>query len=950
VGSHRLSVQRKHGRAQTAIAAFAATICIVGLTNVVTAQASAQTPSAASDSFARTLVSGLGAANLGGSYSLGYAGPNPFSVADGAAQVTALSPGNSVSASLMDVKAADVDVKSTLVLSRVRNGSGLYHGVEARRSGDSSAYRGRMTVGSGGHAYVSLARSVAGRETFLTLAAIPTVVTAGQQIAVEMQVTGVNPVALQVRAWPAGGGVPDWQLVYNDNSDARITSAGGIGIWDYLSSSASPTSFAVRDLSATPLNLAPTSSVSAPISISTAPPAVTSPPPLTSSSTSTPTSTSAGTTPSVYSSSSSTLGAGNTAPGTTSTAQPPATTAPLTTPPTGRTTSSSTATVSSQSGPAPATTIVIGSATSSAVAAPTTAMVPTAPTMTAAPPITTAPNTTTPPPAPPSQTGDRGSMAVGSANYAIPGNALFVSPSGDDGSPGTIASPLRTVATALSRAAANRTIVLRGGTYHESVFIPDALAGLVIQPYPGEAAWFDGSTQVTNWSRSGSTWVSTGYNYDFDTSASFDSGSDAGGFVNSSYPMAAHPDQLFIDGKQLIQVASTGQVNADSFYVDTAGNRLIMGANPSGHDVRTSDLQKAIVVSAPNVTLQGFGVRRYATSLPQMGTVYLARSGDALRNMVLSDSATQAVGLWSGRFIIDHVTISNSGMTGISGAQVDGTSITNSLITNTNTEHFNGEPAGAAVKITRSRGITVTNNDFSNGRNVMGLWFDESVVGFTVTRNTMTNNGSEPNIQAELSDTGIIADNVLTDSSAGVLLFDSGNINVYNNTFGNNGLGSVFLNQDERRESTPGNNHDPRQPIPDSTCPWLLRNITIANNAFGWNGGPYGFQVYVLDKATGIPANSMNITIAGNAFHPKGSTTDNMVGWGGNDNHTLTLFQTPSALASGLGKSWDNVQVPVIGTALAMAIGPLFDHAVPLPSDLAALIGQPAGTKRIGSF
>jgi len=289
-------------------------------------------------------------------------------------------------------------------------------------------------------------------------------------------------------------------------------------------------------------------------------------------------------------------------------------------------------------------------------------------------------------------------------------------------------------------------------------------------------------------------------------------------------------------------------------------------------------------------------------------------------------------------------------MTGISGAQVDGTSVTNSVITNTNTEHFNGEPAAAAVKITRSRGITVTNNDFSNGRNVMGLWFDESVVGFTVIHNTMTNNGSEPNIQAELSDTGTIADNVLTDSSAGVLLFDSGNIKVYNNTFGNNGLGSVFLNQDERRESTPGNNHDPRQPIPDSTCPWLLRNITISNNAFGWNGGPYGFQVYVLDKATGIPASSMNITIDGNAFHSKGSTTDNMVGWGGNDNHTLTLFQTPSALGSGLGKSWDNVQVSVIGTALAMAIGPLFDHAVPLPSDLAALVGRPAGTKHIGSF
>ena len=99
---------------------------------------------------------------------------------------------------------------------------------------------------------------------------------------------------------------------------------------------------------------------------------------------------------------------------------------------------------------------------------------------------------------------NRGSAPVGSANYPVPAGAIFVSPTGNNTNAGTEAAPLRTVMAAVTKIPSNgaRTIVLRGGVYHESVKV-ESNRSATIQNYPGEAVWFDGSVPVTNWSAIG---------------------------------------------------------------------------------------------------------------------------------------------------------------------------------------------------------------------------------------------------------------------------------------------------------------------------------------------------------------------------------------------------------------------------------------------------------------
>ena len=577
------------------------------------------------------------------------------------------------------------------------------------------------------------------------------------------------------------------------------------------------------------------------------------------------------------------------------------------------------------------------------VTAPSTA--PTTPTATStAPrssPPTTAPSTTAAPTTapPPSAPSTAGAAPLGSTDYPIPAGAIFVSPAGSDGGTGSSGSPYATLAHAVSAAPAGATIVLRAGHYDEDVFIGKALT---IQNYPGEVVWMDGSTPVSGWTQSGSTWVHSGWNYQFDSSASFSKGSDAGGFVNSAHPLAAHPDQVFFDGQQLEQVASNP--GPGQFSVDYAAKTITVGSSPSGRAVRASNLQQAFVVGAGGVTLRGIGVRGYATSLWQMGTIYLGGStgGDVLSNLVIADNATQGLSLDTPRVVVNHVSAQANGMTGIHANASPGSTIENSSVTGNNTQRFNNAPATAGIKIGRLDQFTVRNNDVTGNPASNGIWTDENVTNFVITGNTVKDNG-EYGILTELSDTGIVADNYVAAAKYGYTAFDTGNVKVFNNAFRNNSVWDLGLSQDNRYQ--PGKSTAGVQPTPAD--PWLVRNIVAANNDF--TGATGLFEFYVLDKQTNRPADSMNITLDGNLFLTRsGSSGPWPVGWGGGDNTTVTTYATGPAFDSAKGKGSTNESVAA--GAAAPPAGSTQSYAVPLPADVATAVGVAAGTQHVGRF
>ena len=525
-----------------------------------------------------------------------------------------------------------------------------------------------------------------------------------------------------------------------------------------------------------------------------------------------------------------------------------------------------------------------------------------------------------------------GSLPVGAAIYTVPSGALFVDPAGNDSSSGTQSSPFRTVQRAINVAATGRTIVVRKGTYHEKLKIPSNKT-LTIQSYPSEAVWLDGSSVVTGWVKSGATWVKSGWTASFDSTPGFHAGS--GGdyrFIDPNYPMASHPDQVWVDGAPLAQVSSAAQVVAGTFYVNYGTDQLVIGSDPTGHTVTASDLSEAIFISSANSKVLGIGIRKFATPSVDVGTVRLAAPGIVLENVVVSDNANQGIFIRGTNVRLNKVTAERNGMIGVAAQYSDNLIVTSLLSQKNNTEHYNMAPESGGFKITRTRGITVRDSAFVDNLGP-GLWLDESCYNATVINNMMVGNGKH-GMSFEISSLAVIADNVLSNNtSTGLKINDATNVRIYNNTISNNGK-NVDLVQDLRRASDlsiPG--HDPRRPLPDPTVTWLLGNVQFMNNVVGALTGQY--SLYIRDYSYERSAAAMNITVNGNQLTPQISRY--LVVWGLTGT-AVAVYRTTTEFENGTG------QGPGNGDTQATT-GP-----IGLPSDIAALVGQPTGTRHLGPF
>src|SRR5262245_55000418 len=128
--------------------------------------------------------------------------------------------------------------------------------------------------------------------------------------------------------------------------------------------------------------------------------------------------------------------------------------------------------------------------------------------------------------------------------YPIPASGVyFVSPEGDDVNSGTsVTAPLRTIQQAVQVAPSGATIVIRAGTYRES--ITSLSKQLTFQPYPHEQVWMKGSVIVTDFVSDGELWRKDDWTYKFTPTADISA-------IDPAYPMAQYPDQVFLDGNPL---------------------------------------------------------------------------------------------------------------------------------------------------------------------------------------------------------------------------------------------------------------------------------------------------------------------------------------------------------------------------------------------------------------
>jgi hypothetical protein len=164
------------------------------------------------------------------------------------------SAGAGRSAFLAGVSQRDLDVSVRVALDKPATGGGTYLSVLGRRTGSGTQYESQVQVVSTGAVRVGLRRVVSGTATGLTLVTVPGVTySAGQQLVVRLQVSGVSPTTLRTKVWLAGTPEPAAWTSEATDSTAALQNPGGLGLVSYLSGSATnaPVTATYDDLTAT---------------------------------------------------------------------------------------------------------------------------------------------------------------------------------------------------------------------------------------------------------------------------------------------------------------------------------------------------------------------------------------------------------------------------------------------------------------------------------------------------------------------------------------------------------------------------------------------------------------------------------------------------------------------------------------------------------------------------
>ncbi len=207
------------------------------------------TEALAEDSFTRTVSSGWGSADVGGSWTTWPSSPSgSLLVGSGFGQMVQSTPASSRVAQLRDVASTETLVDATISPDKVTTGGGLYVNVAGRRVSTGAEYRAKLRLRSDGRIGLGPVRtSSSGSETALqSRQLLPFSYSAGDEIRVKVEVTGTSPTTLRAKAWLVGDPEPPTWFFDVQDSTSGLQAPGGIGFNTYYSSSATNTPLVLR--------------------------------------------------------------------------------------------------------------------------------------------------------------------------------------------------------------------------------------------------------------------------------------------------------------------------------------------------------------------------------------------------------------------------------------------------------------------------------------------------------------------------------------------------------------------------------------------------------------------------------------------------------------------------------------------------------------------------------
>lgn len=585
-----------------------------------------------------------------------------------------------------------------------------------------------------------------------------------------------------------------------------------------------------------------------------------------------------------------------------------------------------------------------------------------------------------------------------STNYAVPSGALFVATNGSDSNPGTLGAPFQSLAKAMKSVKAGGTIVVRGGVYRQGAssatgyntggtyYFTNIPSGVTIQAYPGEKPWFDGSQQVTQWTKVSSDHYQVSWStpdfcaqqyYTRNPTSQTSSGPCSYPDSIGSGASLGDPQMVFRNGSQLKQVGSLSEMtSASTFYYDWANRVLHIKFDPSGSTVEVSRFAQAMGLIRPtNFSLKGIGFRRYASNQMHNATagalLFNKGTNVLVENVAVTDSAGTGLQAWqTSNLTLRRAVLVGNGANGFNydgdwaarggfRSPADNVVIEYSRLDANNADRYGVNctvSCGAAgVKLTGTSGIIARYSSFSDneGGRGSGLWCDLGCYGLTAYGNVFDGNDRH-GLVYEISDTAVIASNLITNNGWNSPAYGGGygiyagsaRVRMYNNTLVNNNR-AVGIYDDDRSPSSNTGGFAAARIGANTVGVEFVNNIVSGGDAgsgrqLAVNGGNLSYS----GNTTATQAISL---MASNSYHkPATGGPKYWMTWTEKAGATTQVFTSLSSFQSNKGMESNSQQstastnpyLVAPGSGDFSSAGTARGSGRALPSDIAALFGS----------
>jgi hypothetical protein len=368
---------------------------------------------------------------------------------------------------------------------------------------------------------------------------------------------------------------------------------------------------------------------------------------------------------------------------------------------------------------------------------------------------------------------------------------------------------------AIAAARTGDVIVLRGGTYRIGGLRINQ--GITIQPFSDEQPVLKGSWIADKWQDLGNGLWTTTWPRLFPSRPADWWRRNREGKITPLYRF--NDDMVFIDGRFLQAVGWEGEVDENSYYIDYDTGTVYIGSNPANHLVEITAYDCALLRTTREVhgkksdgrgyTIRGITFSQYAyRALEIEGTEPEGLSpeahhgkevvGTTLENCTISFCSRVAGYLRGDHMTIRNCRISDTSTEGLYIISSNDVLLEKNIFTRNNIENITGYYPAAVKIFNQCHRVTCRDNLVIDLPNSNGIWYDVGNVDGVFVNNWLENVGrtdkkistdqlwpSDNAFFFEISKGAICAGNIFVNCDHGLLVLNSSDVHIYNNTFVN---------------------------------------------------------------------------------------------------------------------------------------------------------------------